>query len=230
MSLVPAEQRMYRTQQTGKQLREAYRDLDTTFIINFVDELYDGNEDLDDLENKYGIIVIQKDGDDYVTGAAYYPDLDKYTLAFSDVALETIDSKLDKDELYNQVEAAIVHEYVHKQQNQLNSKNQKIIRAQEDLDEYYKQKHEIDAYAKGITHEWLQKLNRQNAIGKLKNNDFSDLSDDTQYLIGNYKRLGQEPFKRLLSEIYRQLYQEPSTYQTDELALKNTLKTQNLID
>ena len=216
--------RINRIKKTVKNLREAYRETDTSLIDKFVDELYNDIDDLDYFEEKYKIIVSQRDGLDYVTGAKYLPDKDEYVLYFSQEALETIEQKLDKDEILNQIKAAIIHENVHRQQNQLNLKDKEFVDPNVDYEGYISQPHEIDAYAIGIADEWIRTIGRENAIEKLRISNFNDLSEDTRYLISDYRKLGINIYNKLLREIYNYLYREPSTYHTDPLEIKSSLR------
>ena len=216
--------RINRIKKTVQNLREAYREVDTSWVDKFVDDLYNGIDDLDYFEDKYKIIISQRDGLDYITGAKYIPDQDKYVLYFSPEALETIEQKLDKDEILNQIKSVMVHENIHRQQNQLNLKNKEFVDPNVDYENYISQSHEIDAYAVGIADEWIRTIGRDKSIEKLRMSDFSDLSGDTQYLISDYRKLGINVYNKLLREIYNYLYREPSTYQSDPLEIKSSLR------
>jgi len=222
---ISPEVKILSLQNQGRRIREAYRDFDTSFVDDFVKDLYSGIEDPDYYIEKYKINIIQEDGDDYVVGASYIPNLDQYVLKLSDPAFDTIEAKLDKEELKNQIEAAFIHEFVHRQQNQGKMKDQKIITVEEDKDGYYSQKHEVDAYVANIIAEWFSVLKDRKLIqDKLGKSDFSDLSEDSQELIKHYQKLGKSVYQHLLSELYRRLNQEPSTYNSDPLAMKSVLR------
>ena len=64
----------------------------------------------------------------------------------------------------------------------------------------------------------------QEAINKLRLNDFSDLSYEMQFLINDHRRLGGNVYKRLLAKIYTRFFHKPSTYSTDKLGLRAALK------
>lgn len=188
-------------------LKEYYEKYDFEIIRNFFNELYENPNSLEEIEDKYNIMIAQKDGNSFITGAAYLPDLKKYVLYLHNNAIESIEKNQNKNEIIKQAEFAMIHEYTHEQQNQgkfWELLQKRLIRGENDYYKYISQQHEIDAFAASIAEEALRRnKDKNNILKKISLNDFSDLKNENYYLLNDYKKIGGKIWKRLLNEIYR---------------------------
>jgi hypothetical protein len=201
-------------------LREAYQKFNESFAERITNLLYEG--DLKTLREECKVQIDKKAGDDYVSGAKFLRDQDSFVIYLSPVAFETIDEKQDKEKIKLQIRSAIVHEYVHEQQNQLLARS----KHPKDISQY----HSIESYAGRIACEMKKTLGRNEAIEKFKSEDFSGLDKYSMEIINHYKMLGPGVYRKFLAEMNTYLAREPSTHNTNPNGLRAKMASFNVIE
>ena len=220
--------RKYKTSQIIRtKLQEYYRRPELNWVDTFVDELYDNPDDFIEIGDKYKISFELDDDtcESLIKKSGYIDTLDIYRVFIPLSTVVFIDKGLYKNDFKIELKEWLAHENIHKQQNQLKSKDQPYYNGPDSI-RYYSQQVEIDAMAHSVAYELETKIginNASDAVDYIIEGDINKLSVKAQHTVDNYKNeIKGIPWRRFLSEIY-DYYNKPHDKE-GKLNLKWALK------
>jgi hypothetical protein len=196
-------------------LIEMYRKPNFEWVEEFVDELYETQDEI--ISKKYKVELIQgySKPNTQVLEATYNSQLDIYKITLSENGIEDICKKINKKELIVEIMEFIVHEETHRQQNKLDNFKQIYYPYPDDnnLDHVIKhisQQVEIDANGRGVAYELKNKFPDDTKIGIITriikgSDDLDILSDKARTLIKGYRYISGYVWRRFLQQAYEYL-------------------------
>lgn len=193
-------------------LNEKYEKIDVSYLKKYVDELCTAPKNYDSISKKYKIelYISENEKDDYLVPKALYSPVSKNFIVFlSKDCWNSICNPTQefKKNFYDELSIMLVHEDTHRQQNNGNFSFQNYKNVATNKKDYFSQKVEIDAFARGISEEIMRKINPSSVselLGYIIHDDknLEKLSYDSQYDIKIYRTIGGKIWDRFLAKVY----------------------------
>jgi hypothetical protein len=188
-----------------RRLVEAFKLPNIEFVEEMVHELYANPDKAFDIFKKYNLNLKTESFDDLVL-AVYNVETKETSIILSNIAVNMIDAGQNENLLIREIEAALVHENTHQQQDQGKFADQmpKYIRGENDYIGHYSQKTEIIAWARTFAFEMekFHKHNLENCFKALSQGNIQGIMNNNKEVFRIYQEIGGKVFKKLKHEMY----------------------------
>jgi hypothetical protein len=189
-----------------RRLIEAFKLPDVEFVEEMVEELYANPTLGPEIFQKYNLNLEFGNFDELVL-ANYDVKTKKISIILNSAAVNMIDIGQNKNLIIREIEASLVHENTHHQQNQGKFADQisKYIRGEEDYIKHYSQKSEIIAWARTFAFE-MEKFHNHNFTNikdALAKGNIQGIMHSNKEIFDIYKKIGGPVFKKLKHEMYK---------------------------